>query len=88
MTSSRWLFAMGVVVAIAGWVLVGLAMIGAVLCLLGTLRGRPLLPPSLGWTAVIYASAIGLVAIYTAALTRMLASLGMAIRDMARNSFT
>jgi hypothetical protein len=87
-TSSRWLFAMGVLVAIAGWVLIGLAAIDAVMNLIGAARARPLLPPSLGWMSVLYLAATGLLSIYTAAITRLLASLGLAVRDMARNSFS
>lgn len=87
-TSSRWLYAMGVLVAIAGWVLIGLATIDAVMNLIGITRGRPLLPPSLNWMSVLYLAATGLLAIYTAAITRLLASLGLAVRDMARNSFS
>jgi hypothetical protein len=86
-TSSRWLYAIGVLVAIAGWVLIGLAAIDAAMNLIGVARGHPLLPPSLGWMSALYLGAIGLLAIYTAAMTRLLASLGLAVRDMARNSF-
>jgi hypothetical protein len=87
-TSSRWLFGMGVLVAIAGWVLIGLSMIVAVCCLVAAARGRALLPPTLGWTSALYLAGIGLFAIYAAAMTRMVASLGMAIRDIARNRFS
>src|SRR4051812_20582138 len=86
-TSARWLYGMGVVVAIVGWVVIGLAIILGVTCLVGQLRPKPILPPALGWMTVLYLAAAGLIAIYTAAVTRILASVGLAVRDMARNSF-
>ena len=88
LVGAKWLRIIALFAAIIGWIGLGVAALSLVLGIVETFAGSSMLPIAIGLPFVIPALIFGVGYLALAAILRLAASVAVAVRDMARNSFT
>jgi hypothetical protein len=86
-TGVKWLRAIALITAILGWIGIAVAALALVMGLVVAVAGPGMGSIALGLPFVIPASIFGIAYLAVSAVLRLAASVALAVRDIARNSF-